>query len=162
MTGYRKTEKSERGATLLEFAIGATVFFTAMFAVLEFGRALWTHNALSDAARRAARYAINQPASSPAGKTVTGTNVGPSATAIKNVAVYGNPEGTGQPLFNNLGAGNVQVTYSNFGLGDGSVSVTITGYQFQFIVPIVGTSIQMPNYNTTLTGESVGTTPDPL
>lgn len=162
MTGYQKTERSERGATLLEFAIGATIFFTAMFAVMEFGRALWTHNALSDAARRAARYAINQPASSPAGISVTGTNVGPSATAIRNVAVYGNPEGTGQPMCNNLKTSNVNVTYSNFGLGDGSVSVKITGYQFQFVLPIVGTSIQMPSYNTTLTGESVGTTPDTL
>jgi Flp pilus assembly protein TadG len=133
-----------------------------MFGVLEFGRALWTHNALSDAARRAARYAINQPASTPAGATVSGTNVGPSVTAIKNVAVYGNPEGTGQPLVNNLTTDQVNVTYTNFGLGDGSVSVTITGYQFQFVLPLVGTSISMPNYNTTLTGESVGTTPDPL
>ena len=162
MIRFKTAERSERGATLLEFAVGATIFFTAMFAVLEFGRALWTHNALSDAARRAARYAINQPASSPAGMSVTGTNVGPSATAIKNVAVYGNPQGTGQPMFNNLTTSHVNVTYSNFGLGDGSVSVTITGYQFQFIVPIVGTAIQMPNYNTTLTGESVGTTPAPL
>ena len=162
MIRYKRTGRKERGATLTEFAIGATVFFMMMFAVLEFGRALWTHNALSDAARRGARYAINQPASSPAGKSVTGTNVGPSVTAIKNVAVYGNPAGTGQPLVNNLAAGNVNVTYSNFGLGDGSVSVTITSYQFQFVVPIVGTNIQMPNYNTTLTGESVGTTPDPL
>ena len=157
-----KTERSERGATLLEFAICATVFLTAMFGVLEFGRALWTHNALADAARRGARYAINQPASTPAGTTVTGTNVGPSVTAIRNVAVYGNPQGTGQPMVNNLKTSNVNVIYSNFGLGDGSVSVTITEYTFQFIVPIVGTSISMPNYNTTLTGESVGTTPDPL
>jgi Flp pilus assembly protein TadG len=157
-----KRRVGERGATLLEFAIGATVFFTAMFGVLEFGRALWTHNALADAARRAARYAVNQPASSPAGISVTGANVGPSVTAIKNVAVYGNPEGTGQPIINNLATGNVNVTYSNFGLGDGSVSVTITGYQFQFIVPLVGTSIAMPNYNTTLTGESAGTVPAPL
>jgi Flp pilus assembly protein TadG len=155
-------EARERGATLLEFAIGATVFFTAMFGVLEFGRALWTHNALSDAARRAARYAINEPASAPAGKSVTGDNVGPSVTAIRNVAVYGNPGGTGQPLVNNLTSENVNINYSNFGLGDGSVSVTITNYKFQFIVPIVGTSITMPNYNTTLTGESVGTKPDPL
>ena len=162
MIRCRKKEASERGATLLEFAIGATVFLTAMFGVMEFGRVLWTHNALSDAARRGARYAINQPASTPAGTKVTGTDVGPSVTAIRNVAVYGNPEGTGQPMVNNLVTTKVHVTYSNFGLGDGSVSVTITGYQFQFIVPIVGTSISMPNYNTTLTGESVGTTPAPL
>jgi Flp pilus assembly protein TadG len=162
MTRCHKKGRTERGATLLEFAIGATVFLTAMFGVLEFGRALWTHNALSDAARRAARYAINQPASTPPGASVSGTNVGPSVTAIRNVAVYGNPEGTGQPLVNNLTTDQVNVTYTNFGLGDGSVSVTITGYQFQFVLPIVGTSISMPNYNTTLTGESVGTTPDPL
>ena len=55
--------KKERGATLVEFAIGATVFLTAIFAVLEFGRALWVHNALSDAARRGARYAVLNPAS---------------------------------------------------------------------------------------------------
>ena len=55
----------QRGSTLVEFAIGATVFLMVMFAVLEFGRALWIHNALSDAARRAARYAVNQPASNP-------------------------------------------------------------------------------------------------
>jgi Flp pilus assembly protein TadG len=133
-----------------------------MFAVLEFGRALWTHNALSDAARRGARYAVNQPASSPAGKIVTGTNTGPSVTAIKNVTVYGNPEGTGQPLVNNLGTSNVNVQYSDYGLGEGTVSVSITGYEFQFVVPLVGTKIQMPNYNTTLTGENVGVVPDPL
>ena len=158
----RCMKKEERGATLLEFAIGATVFFTAMFGVVEFGRVLWTHNALADAARRGARYAITQPASSPAGAKTTGANVGPSITAIRNVAVYGNPEGTGQPLVNNLATGNVNVTYSNFGVGEGRVSVTITGYQFQFIVPLVGTSITMPNYNTTLTGENAGTIPASL
>ena len=62
----QNTKSGQRGATLVEFAIGATVFLTAMFAVIEFGRALWTHNALADAARRAARYAVNQPASTPA------------------------------------------------------------------------------------------------
>jgi Flp pilus assembly protein TadG len=154
-----KRGEGERGTTLLEFAIGATVFFTAMLGVVEFGRVLWTHNALADAARRGARYAVNQAASAPAGSKTTGTNVGPSIAAIRNVTVYGNPEGTGQALVNNLATEKVNVTYSDFGVGEGSVSVTITGYQFQFIVPLVGTSITMPNYNTTLTGESAGTLP---
>lgn len=52
------SRKTERGATLVEFAIGATVFFTVMFAVVEFGRMLYVHNALSDAALRGARYAV--------------------------------------------------------------------------------------------------------
>lgn len=146
----RSTNKRrrERGATLVEFAIGATVFLTAMFAVIEFGRALWTHNALSDAARRGARYAVINPSS--------------AAAAVKNVVVYGDPAGGTNALVNNLTTSNVEVQYSNFGLGAGTVSVSITNYQFQFVIPIVGTSISMPNYTTTLTGENAGFVPPNL
>jgi Flp pilus assembly protein TadG len=158
---YRSLNRKagQRGATLVEFAIGATVLLTAIFAVLEFGRALWTHNALSDAARRGARYAINQPASSPAGVKTTGTNVGPSVGAIKNVAVYGDPLGGTTPMVNDLTPDNVYVTYKDFGLGQGTVGVTIQNYQFQFVIPLVGTTITMPDYNTTLTAENAGVMP---
>jgi len=153
------TNSGQRGATLVEFAIAATVFLTAMFAVIEFGRALWVHNALADAARRAARYAVNQPASSPAGVKTTGMNVGPSLTAIRNVAVYGDPAGGAQPMVNGLAPANLNVEYKDFGVGNGTVAVTITNYQFQFVIPFIGTTIQMPDYNTTLVGESAGTIP---
>ena len=159
MLGNLNSKLDQRGATLVEFAIGATVLLTAIFAVLEFGRALWTHNALSDAARRGARYAIHQPASSPPGVTVTGTNIGPSVTAIKNVAVYGDPLGGTTPMVNDLTPDNIDVTYKGFGLGEGTVGVTIKDYQFKFVVPIVGTTITMPNYNTTLTAENAGVMP---
>lgn len=144
----RSARKNERGATILEFAIGATVFLTAMFGVIEFGRALWTHNALSDAARRGARYAVNHPAG--------------DIAAVQNVVVYGDPAGGSKPVVNNLTTANVQVQYSNFGLAAGTVSVSITNYQFQFIIPIIGTTISMPNYNTTLTGENAGLVPPNL
>ena len=65
----KQNKKRERGASLVEFAIAATVFLTVVFAVVEFGRALWVHNALSDAARRGARYAVMNPASSEAAVT---------------------------------------------------------------------------------------------
>lgn len=159
MIQRQNSKLDQRGATLMEFAIGATVFLTAIFAVLEFGRALWTHNALSDAARRGARYAIHQPASSPAGVKTTGTNVGPSITAIRNVAVYGNPAGGTTAMVNNLTPANINVTYRDFGLGEGTVGVTIQSYQFQFVIPIVGTTITMPNYNTTLMAENGGVMP---
>ena len=100
---------------------------------------------LSDAARRGARYAVNH---------ATG-----DAAAVKNVVVYGVPEGGGKPVVDNLTTANVQVQYTNFGLGAGTASVSITGYQFQFIIPVVGTTINMPNYNTTLTGENAGLVP---
>lgn len=140
-----KNKNNERGATLVEFAIGVTVFATAMFGVLEFGRALFVHNALADAARRGARYAVMHSAA--------------SSTQVKNIVVYGNEAGTGTPLVNNLTASNVDVQYSNFGLNDGTVSVKIQNYQFQLVVPIIGTTITMPSYTTTLTGESAGFIP---
>lgn len=159
MIGRKHRKGTESGATLVEFAIGATVFLTAMFAVIEFGRALWIHNALSDAARRAARYAVNQSASTPPGVLTTGLNVGPSVTAIRNVAIYGDPAGGTKPLVTDLTAANLDVRYQAFGVGEGTVAVTITNYQFQFVVPIVGTTIQMPSYQTTLIGESAGVIP---
>jgi len=145
MLRIKSCKDNERGSTLVEFAIGVTVFVTAMFAVLEFGRALWVHNALSDAARRGARYAVLHSSG--------------SATEVKNVVVYGDPAGSGQPMLNNLSTANVNVVYNNFGLNDGTVSVSITGYQFQFVIPIVGTTITMPSYTTTLGGESAGFIP---
>jgi len=140
-----RKKNNERGSTLVEFAIGVTVFVTVMFAVLEFGRALWVHNALSDAARRGARYAVLHSSG--------------SADQVKNVVVYGNEAGTGQPMLSDLTAANVNVVYSNFGLNDGTVSVSITGYQFQLVIPIIGRTITMPSYTTTLGAESAGFLP---
>jgi len=146
MIRIKSCKSNERGSTLVEFAIGATVFLTAMFAVLEFGRALWTHNALSDAARRGARYAT--------------LHAQGDSGSVQNMVVYGNPAGSGQPLLPNLSTGNVSVNYSNpYQINQGTVSVSITGYQFQFVIPIVGTTVTMPNYTTTLTAESVGLVP---
>jgi len=140
-----RIKNNERGSTLVEFAIGVTVFVTAMFAVLEFGRALWVHNALSDAARRGARYAVLHSAG--------------SSAEVKNIVVYGNAAGTGQPMLSDLTTANVNVVYNNFGLNDGTVSVSITGYQFRFVIPIVGTTITMPSSTTTLGAESAGFLP---
>src|ERR1051325_8233789 len=148
MMKLRSGKKRERGSTLVEFSIAATVFLTVMFGVIECGRALWTHNALTDAARRGARYAVVH-------KQIEIANV-------KNVVVYGDPAGGSKPVVENLTTDNVQVNYSGFTLDGGTVQVTITGYEFNFVVPIVSTKIQMPNYTTTLTGESAGTLPPTL
>lgn len=145
MRQNRRSKTDERGATLVEFAIAATVFLVAMFGVIEFGRALWVHNALSDAARRGARFAVLHSAG--------------DVDKVKNVVVYGDEAGGEKPLIPNLTTANVSVSYSQFALNKGTASVSVTGYQFQFVIPIVGTTITMPNYTTTLTGESVGWIP---
>ena len=145
MGHYRKNRKAESGAALVEWSIGATVFLTAMFGALEVGRLLWIHNALSDAARRGARYAVNQPLS--------------KSDAIKNVAVYGDPSGGTKALVNDLTPENVEVVYDKFDLGEGTVSVSITNYSFRFVLPIIGRTMRMPAYQTTLTGENAGLVP---
>lgn len=140
-----KRVRDERGATLLEFAIGASVFLTAMFGIIEFSRLLWVHNALADAARRGARFAVTQKAT--------------DAGAVANMVVYGNPAGGTQPVVNDLRTSQVKVTYSNFGLNAGTATVTITDYSFQFVVPLFATKVLMPDYRTTLTGENAGLVP---
>ena len=142
---YKRSKGNERGATLVEFSIAAAVFLMTMFAVLEFGRALWVHNALTDAARRGARYAVLHKAS--------------DIDDVKRVVVYGDPAGGTKPVVDNLGISNVTVAYNNFGLDAGTVNVSITNYQFQFVLPIGPTSIQMPSYSTTLTAECAGLLP---
>ena len=144
----KSARSSERGAALVEYAIALSVFLVSMFAVIEFGRALWVHNALADAARRGARYAALHSAA--------------DAADVKNVVVYGDPAGGSQAMLPNLTTTNVSVTYSGFGLNTGTVTVSITDYQFQFVVPIVGTTITMPAYSTTLTGENGGFIPDDM
>ena len=145
MIKFHFRKNTERGSTLVEFSIAATVFLTVMFGVIEFGRALWTHNALTDAARRGARYAVVH-------KQI-------DIADVKNVVVYGDPAGGTKPVVENLTTDNVIVNYSGFTLDGGTVQVTITGYDFNFVVPIVSTKIRMPSYTTTLTGESAGNLP---
>lgn len=58
-----------RGQALTEFALIAPIFFFTMFAIIEFGRAVYTIQMLNNAAREGARYAIVHGAasSSPSG-----------------------------------------------------------------------------------------------
>ncbi len=48
--------RDEGGAALVEFAIIATVLMILMFGIIDFGRALYTKNSLTNAAREGGRY----------------------------------------------------------------------------------------------------------
>src|SRR5215510_13745263 len=97
MKGSAITKNNERGTALVELAIGAAVFFTVIFAVLEFSRLLWTHNALADAARQGARYAA--------------INCSSSIAQVKNVVVYGvpSPANGAKPVIYGMTTGKVTV-----------------------------------------------------
>lgn len=152
---HYKTNKTERGASLIEFAIAATVFLTVIFGILECGRLLWTHNALKDAVRQGARYATLRRKDA-AGKL-----------AIQKMVIYGDPNanpGTASPVVSGLTTNDVSVTYNNSNPDNGiqlsdRATVSITGYQFRFSVPLVGGTLAMPDYKTSMPGESFGFVP---
>ena len=148
----KANRRRERGAALVELAIVASVFLTALFGVVEFGRLFWTHNALRDAARRGARYAAVRK------------NDTAGQTAVKKLVVYGDPNAntaTAKPIVPGLTMANVALEYQNYtGLQLSSrTTVSITGAQFQFSVPLVGGKLNLPSYRTSSAGESAGYVP---
>ena len=163
----RSLSKEQRGATVAEFAVVASVFFMMVFGIIEFGRLMYTHNALTDAARRGARYAALHPE---------------SLTCVKNVTVYGEKHidpvtcaPMGPPLISNLSDANVRVTYvgadldddpstpqTDYGMNLGTATVKIENFTFDLSVPLFQFRVNMPTYTTTLTAESAGLEPAPI
>jgi Flp pilus assembly protein TadG len=155
---FPKTPAHERGGTLIEFTVVASVFFLMLVGIVSAGNLYYTHNALVEATRRGARYAVLNPSG--------------GATAVQNVVIYGtnSPPNGATPLVYNLQPANVTVCYQGaagcpgqaFGVAAGAVTVTIQNYSFPFVFPTRTTSISMPPYRTTLMGESAGFIPPNL
>ena len=140
------SRRKEHGTTIAEMSIAGIALCLALFGVIEFGRLLFTQNALTDAVRRGARFAVLNKK---------------DVDAVQNITVYGvNPPGGAPALVNGLTTSNVSVVYtSDFGIKQGSVTVKITSYQFSFVVPLIGATINMGEFKTTLTAESSGEMP---
>lgn len=171
--------KNERGTTLAEFAVVATFFFMLIFGVIEFGRFLYTHNALTDASRRGARYAVLHLAPSTTPDGITYTN----PLCVRNAIMYGEthinkntclPVAGSPLLINGIDTATIKVKYKGvdfdnnpaspnpYGTNLGTATVTIEGYVFQLNIPLFRRGVTMPNYSTTLTAESAGYDPDPI
>jgi len=164
-----KNRQPERGATVAEFAVVALLFFTIIIGIIEFGRLLYTHNALTDATRRGARYASVHHGATDADKL-----------AVKNFVVYGenatydakgNP--TSPALINGLTTDMVSVDFvgadadgnpatpgmTAYGTNLGTATVSIQNYQFNLSIPVVGRTLTLPTYRTTSMAESAGEIP---
>jgi hypothetical protein len=134
--------KRQKGAHTVEFALAGALFFVLLFAVIEFGRALFVWNALTEATRRGARLAVVCPENHP---------------SIASVAVFNTPDaGPGaSPVVAGLESGMVSVDYP-----DGYARVRISGYQHALLIPYFYQTLAAPEFQTTLPRESMGCVPD--
>lgn len=136
----------QNGIHTVEFAIVGAVFFVLLFGVIEFGRALFTWNTLTEATRRGARLAVVCPE---------------NHASIKNVAVFNSPDASGaSPILPNLDSENVTIEYPA-----GFVRVRIAGYQYSLLIPPLIPGLDFspfiaPEFETTLPRESMGAVPD--
>jgi Flp pilus assembly protein TadG len=146
--------RCEQGVTTVEFAIVAGVLFMVMFGVIEFGRALFVANALTESTRRGARLAAV-------------CQVGDAAPA--QVAIFARADGTSL-IAPGLTTGNVVVSYLNQAgapLADPVanftqiqyVRVRIVNYRMQLLIPFVMPDFLMPEFSATLPRESLGYAP---
>jgi Flp pilus assembly protein TadG len=149
----RVSSTDERGQAIVEFALVGMVFFFLVFGVLEVSRALFTYNTLVQQTRAAARWAVVNVAN----------NSDPKIDNAKNVAVYGNPAGSGAQLLTGLTTSNVSISIEDLERDSNNVAITqkvsvsITGYQFQFVVPFIP-NVTIPAFETSLYTESMGAT----
>ncbi len=171
----RNVRKNERGTSMAEFAVIATFFFMLIFGVIEFGRFLYTHNALADASRRGARYAVIHQAE------VAQDGQARVAKCVKNVVMYGETHISAYPncdppvnqpvLINGITSATIKVAFNGadldnnptspnpYGTNLGTATVTIEGYVFQINIPLFRRGVTMQTYSTTLPTESAGFEP---
>jgi len=128
------------GTTTVEFAIVGLLVITLLFAVIEFGRILFTLNMLQEGARRAARVAAV-------------CEVGNAAVA--NAAVFMDLPG--------FSTSNVVVEYlDQNGAPTGNFSsihyvrVRIVNYSFPIAIPLINPTFDAPEFSSTLPRESLG------
>ena len=115
----------ERGTQLVEVAIVIPILLVLFGAVAEFGRYFYEYTTAAKAARVGARFLASKSVNS-------GTNYELQA---KNLVVYGNIGGTGNPVLPGMTIANVDVQYLGVTSGvPDTVTINIVNYQHQSIV----------------------------
>lgn len=150
--------KRQKGIYMVEFTLVAAVFFVLLFGVIEFGRALFVWNSLTEATRRGARLAAVCPM---------------DHASIANVAVFNTPDAGGaSPILSGLNSSNVVTDYlDQAGVTTATLSnvryvrVSIVGFQHTLLIPALLSGLPSmlltaPQFETTLPSESLGFVPD--
>lgn len=135
----------QQGMTTVEFAIVGAVALTVIFAIIEFGRILFSLNVLEEGARRATRVAVVCAVQDAAIADAAVFATLPGLTTANVVTEYLDDDGTvlGDPN----GANYSQISY---------VRVRIVNYSFPVALPFIATMFTAPQISSTLPRESLG------
>lgn len=117
----RQRRKAQRGNASVEFAMSFALLWSVVSGVYQLGHSLYVYNQLSVAMSNAARFA---------GRDGIGAVKTTFSDRIKNVAVYGNPEGTGEAMVKGLSTSNIDVDIEEDTAGVPR-NVTVSVNQFQ-------------------------------
>jgi Flp pilus assembly protein TadG len=126
MQWLNRFRRDERGVQLVELAIVLPILILLFGAVAEFGRYFYEYTTVAKGARTGARYLASKSATS---------NANNWEANAKNIVVYGNTAGTGDPILPGLSVANVEVQYT--------VKVSIINYQHQPLFDI-GAMLKTP------------------
>ena len=127
---------SRRGNAMIEFALASLVLIPLFVGTFQFGYAFYVYNLLCTQTRAAARYASM--------KTFTCATSGEITTwktAVKNMMMYGNPDGSGTLIEPGLKASEIDVEIKDSSGNDAGpsnvpsyVTVTTVGYSVDAVV----------------------------
>jgi len=145
-----KKLRYEKGAAAVEFAILLPLLVVLAFGITEYGRAMYQYDTLTKSVRSASRY-LSQYAPGDSGRIGIATCL----------ALNGNADCTGATLVPGLAASMISVcdsvscAGSNFNQQTGSgtvnlVTVTISGYHFNSLVPLLLSSITFGDISATM------------
>ncbi|MGZ5043258.1 MAG: TadE/TadG family type IV pilus assembly protein [Methylobacter sp.] len=143
----------QKGAETVEFAMIALLFFGVLFAIIEFSRALFVWNALSEATRRGARMAVICPYQSSIPKQVAIFDVIDGSLGSSPIVIGLTPDMVSVRYLNQAGVVEANQSLIRF------AEVKITGYTHTLMIPLWGSSFLAPEFKATLPTESLGAVP---
>ena len=129
MTRSGRRRKSQRGNAMVELALASAVLVPLFTGTFAFGYGLFQYNKVATNVRSAARYA--------ALRTYDSSTATPSSaftTAVRNVAVYGNPEGTGSPVIQSLTPAQVGVSVTMVSGVPDTVTVGVSEFHINAVL----------------------------
>ncbi len=121
-------QRSRRGSALVELSLAFPVCALLLFGTFQFGFAFFEYSKLQTAVRAGARYAALRSYDSS-----TATPSDAYLAAVRNVVLYGDPNGSAQPVVKDLSPANVSVQVTMNGSTPSEVSVGIVNYSFNAV-----------------------------